>query len=248
MPTELPVLTIANAAAWSSWLGRSAASSRGVWLTLAKKGTTAPTSLTYAQALDEALCHGWIDGQTRRRDEATYAQRFTPRAARSSWSQRNVAHIARLEAEGRMTDRGRAAVDAARADGRWDAAYAGSATISPPPEFLAALTAAPAAARDTWDVLTRQNRFSICHRLHGLKTQAGRERRIAAFVDMLSRGETPYPQKQRPPASRGASRSVGSETTKADKAETVSEVTTPAPRTVPIRRSARLRKTAGKTT
>ncbi|KAI8628072.1 hypothetical protein F5Y19DRAFT_152105 [Xylariaceae sp. FL1651] len=197
MPIELPVLTVSDAAAWSDWLGRSAATSKGVWLTLAKKGTISPTSLTYGQALDEALCQGWIDGQARGGDEHTYAQRFTPRAPKSLWSRRNVDHIARLEQEGRVTALGRAAVAAAKADGRWDAAYAGQATAEPPPEFLVAVAAVPK-AQAMWDVLTRQNRFAIYFRLNALKTPAGREKRIAAFVDMLARGETLHPQKQQP--------------------------------------------------
>ncbi|KAI0114160.1 hypothetical protein GGR51DRAFT_505693 [Nemania sp. FL0031] len=196
MPVELPILTVADAVAWSNWLVRSAATSRGVWLTLAKKGNTTPTSLTYAQALDEALCQGWIDGQARSGDERTYSQRFTPRTAKSLWSRRNVEHIARLENEGRVTALGRAAVDAAKADGRWDAAYAGQSTAEPPPEFLAAVAAVPE-AQATWDGLTRSNRYAIYFRLNALKTQAGREKRIAAFVEMLARGESLYPQKQK---------------------------------------------------
>ncbi|KAI1120852.1 hypothetical protein F5Y10DRAFT_257553 [Nemania abortiva] len=203
MPIELPILIVADAAAWSNWLVRSAATSKGVWLTLAKKGNTSPTSLTYAQALDEALCQGWIDGQARGGDERTYSQRFTPRAAKSLWSRRNVEHIARLENEGRVTALGRAAVDAAKADGRWDAAYAGQSTAEPPPEFLAAVAAVPA-AQAMWDGLTRSNRYAIYFRLNALKTQAGREKRIAAFVEMLARGESLYPQKQKPAVAKAA--------------------------------------------
>ncbi|KAI1737901.1 hypothetical protein F4680DRAFT_202041 [Xylaria scruposa] len=199
MPADLPVLTVADTAAWANWLVHSAAVSKGVWLTLAKKGNTVPTSLTYAQALDEALCQGWIDGQARGGDECTYSQRFTPRTPKSLWSARNVQHIARLEKEGRVTALGRAAVDAAKADGRWDGAYAGQSTAEPPPEFLAAVAAVPE-ARAMWDCLTRSNRFAIYFRLNALKTQAGRERRIAAFVEMLARGETLYPQKLKPTA------------------------------------------------
>ncbi|KAI0385679.1 bacteriocin-protection, YdeI or OmpD-associated-domain-containing protein [Hypomontagnella monticulosa] len=200
MPTELPTFTVPNAVAWSSWLRRSGGASKGVWLTLAKKGSTTPTSLTYAQALDEALCHGWIDGQARKGEinhrDSSYVQRFTPRAPRSNWSKRNVDHVARLEREGRMTEAGRRAVETAKADGRWEVAYAGQAAAELPPEFLAAVAAEPA-AQATYDALTRQNRFAIYYRLNALKTQAGRERRIAAFVSMLARGETPYPQKRK---------------------------------------------------
>ncbi|KAI0437360.1 hypothetical protein F4803DRAFT_539189 [Xylaria telfairii] len=199
MPADLPVLTVVDAAAWANWLVRSAAISKGVWLTLAKKGNTVPTALTYAQALDEALCQGWIDGQARGGDERTYSQRFTPRTAKSLWSARNVEHIVRLEKEGRVTALGRAAVDAAKSDGRWDAAYAGQSTAEPPPEFLAAVAAVPE-AQAMWDCLTRSNRFAIYFRLNALKTQAGKEKRIAAFVDMLARGESLHPQKQKPTA------------------------------------------------
>ncbi|KAI1761919.1 bacteriocin-protection, YdeI or OmpD-associated-domain-containing protein [Hypoxylon sp. FL1150] len=145
MPVALPPLTVSDAAAWSSWLFRS------------------------RRSPDEALCHGWIDGQVRKGEgkhaSTSFSQRFTPRADRSSWSTRN------------------------------DAAYSGSATAELPPEFLAAVAAVPA-AQATYETLTRQNRYAIYYRLASLKTQVGRERRIAAFVEMLARGETPYPQKQ----------------------------------------------------
>ncbi|KAI0890752.1 uncharacterized protein GGS22DRAFT_17992 [Annulohypoxylon maeteangense] len=200
MPVDLPLLTFVDATAWSNWLFCSGTTSKGIWLTLSKKGATLPTSLTYAQALDEALCHGWIDGQARKSEgsnaDSSYLQRFTPRAARSSWSKRNVEHIARLEREGRVTEAGRRAIEIAKADGRWEAAYAGQATAEPPPEFLAAVAAVPA-AQAKYDTLSRQNRFLIYYRLNAMKTQAGREKRIAAFVDILARGETPYPQKRR---------------------------------------------------
>ncbi|KAI2619474.1 bacteriocin-protection, YdeI or OmpD-associated-domain-containing protein [Hypomontagnella submonticulosa] len=240
MSTELPTLTVANAVAWSSWLRRSGDTSKGVWLTLAKKGATTPTSLTYAQALDEALCHGWIDGQARKGEidhrDSSYAQRFTPRAPRSNWSKRNVDYVARLEREGRMTEAGRRAVEAAKADGRWEAAYAGQATAELPPEFLAAVATEPA-AQAAYDALTRQNRFAIYYRLNALKTQAGREKRITAFVSMLARGETPYPQKQkqRVPAPRTLVASNISSTTKHAVART-----TRRSQTVATRRSVRL--------
>ncbi|KAK3706504.1 hypothetical protein LTR37_012714 [Vermiconidia calcicola] len=194
MPIELQALTITNATAWAQWLIREADISKGVWLTLAKKGITQPTSLTYEQALEEALCHGWIDGQARRGDKKTWSQRFTPRTAKSVWSQRNVGKIARLEDEGRMFPRGRLEVEKAKQDGRWEAAYAGQATIVPSAALSAAIAKVPE-AQATWDILTKQNRFAFCHRLAALKTEAGREKRIAATVEMLSRGETPYPQK-----------------------------------------------------
>ncbi|KAI1370941.1 bacteriocin-protection, YdeI or OmpD-associated-domain-containing protein [Hypoxylon crocopeplum] len=242
MPIEIPVLTVADAGAWSTWLFRSGSTSKGVWLTLTKKGALKPTSLTYAQALDEALCHGWIDGQARKGQgkdaDTSYAQRFTPRTVRSSWSRRNVEHVARLESEGRMTEAGRRVIEAAKADGRWGAAYAGQATAELPPEFLIAVAAVPA-AQATYGSLTRQNRFAIYYRLNALKTQAGRERRITAFVDMLARGETPYPQKQTARTSSPAVSSLSSATK-------TNQVRVPmSQQAVATRRSARLSQRAG---
>ena len=189
-------LLLPDAAAWRAWLEKHHASVPAVWLVLTKKGGTV-TSLDYAGALDEALCFGWIDGQMRRRDDQTSFQRFTPRGPRSRWSARNVDHVERLTAAGRMTPAGLAAVEAAKADGRWDAAYAGSATAETPPDLLAALAANPA-AQAMFDVLTSQNRYALYHRLTALKTEAARARRVEEYVAMLARGETIYPQKRRP--------------------------------------------------
>jgi uncharacterized protein YdeI (YjbR/CyaY-like superfamily) len=128
MTDDLPELILDDATAWRVWLTDHHASQPGVWLVLAKKGTVEPTSLVYDQALEEALCHGWIDGQARRRDETTYRQRFTPRRKKSSWSQRNVGIVTRLISEGRMHPAGVAEVERAKGDGRWDAASAGQAS------------------------------------------------------------------------------------------------------------------------
>jgi len=119
MAAELPELTVPDVAAWEDWLGRHHTQDTGVRLVLAKKGTTEPTSLRYDDALEVALCYGWIDGQVKRRDATTYWQRFTPRRSRSMWSQRNVTIVARLTAEGRMQPPGLAEVERAKADGRW---------------------------------------------------------------------------------------------------------------------------------
>jgi uncharacterized protein YdeI (YjbR/CyaY-like superfamily) len=167
-----------------------------VWLVLHKKGGQV-TALDYAAALDEALCFGWIDGQARRRDDGSSFQRMTPRGPRSVWSARNVTYVARLEEEGKMADAGRAAVEAAKADGRWDAAYAGQATAEVPADLAAAIAAVPA-AQAMFDVLTRANRFALIVRTNSAKQAATRERRIKGFVEMLARGEAPYPQKKRP--------------------------------------------------
>ena len=196
MAIELEELLVPDAAAWRSWLEANHQSSPGVWLVLHKKGGQV-TELDYAAALDEALCFGWIDGQARRRDDESSFQRMTPRGRRSVWSARNVTYVARLEEEGKMADAGRAAVEAAKADGRWDAAYAGQATAEMPPDLAAAIAAVPA-AQAMFDVLTRANRFALIVRTNSAKQAATRERRIAGFVEMLARGEAPYPQKKRP--------------------------------------------------
>ena len=198
MATDPPELTVADAGAWRAWLAEHVEDQPGVWLVLAKKGTTHPTTLTYDEALDEALCQGWIDGQVRSRDAATYRQRFTPRRTRSLWSRRNVEIVARLTAEGRMQAAGLAEVARARADGRWEAAYAGPATMEMPADLAAALAADPA-AQGLFDVLSGQNRYAILHRVTTAVRPDTRARRIEQAVAMLSRGETPYPQKARPP-------------------------------------------------
>ena len=193
---DLEELLVPDAVAWRAWLVEHHADSPGVWLVLTKKGG-AVTALTRAAALDDALCFGWIDGQARRRDEATSYQRMTPRTARSRWSQVNVELVARLEAEGRMMPAGRAAVEAARADGRWAAAYAPPSTAEIPDDLAAAIAADPA-AQAMYDVLTKTNRYAMIHRLGAIKRAETRERRIAEFVAMLARQETPYPQRARP--------------------------------------------------
>jgi uncharacterized protein YdeI (YjbR/CyaY-like superfamily) len=195
MGAELPELTVPDADAWREWLGGHHDSSPGVWLVLAKRDTTQPTSLNYDQALDEALCHGWIDGQVRRRDESTYRQRFTRRRARSVWSARNVALATRLIADSRMHPAGLAEVERARADGRWGAAYPGPADIEVPADLAAALAAQPR-AQAMFEILTAQNRYSVLYRIGGAKRAETRANRVAQFVAMLARGETVHPQKR----------------------------------------------------
>jgi uncharacterized protein YdeI (YjbR/CyaY-like superfamily) len=199
MADEQPMLTVPDAAAWRAWLEKHHEDPQGVWLILAKKGTTEPTSLSYDEALDEALCHGWIDGQVRRLDEATYRQRFTPRRARSPWSKRNVGIVTRLESEGRLRPAGVAAIEKAKADGRWEAAYAGPASIEMPEDLATALKAEPA-AQAMFEILTSQNRYAVLLRIDNAKRADTRSRRIEQFVAMLARGETPYPQKRRLPS------------------------------------------------
>ncbi len=198
MNDQETTLTVADAAAWQAWLGEHHEQSTGVWLRLAKKGTSKPTSLTYDEALEEALCHGWIDGQVRRLDDLTYRQRFTPRRARSSWSKRNIAHVERLASEGRMRPAGLAAVEQAKADGRWEQAYPGQAEMEVPSDLASALEADPA-AQAMFEILTSHNRYAVLLRIHNAKRPDTRARRIEQFVDMLRRGETPHPQKRRRP-------------------------------------------------
>jgi uncharacterized protein YdeI (YjbR/CyaY-like superfamily) len=197
MPAELPELIVPDAAAWRAWLAKHHADPAGVWLILAKRGTERPTSLTYDQALEEALCHGWIDGQVRRLDEATYRQRFTPRRRQSAWSKRNTGIAERLLAEGRMHPAGAAEMERAKADGRWDAAYAGPAGIEVPSDLAEALAAEPR-ARSMFESLNSQNRYAVLYRIATAKRAETRARRIEEFVAMLARGETVYPQKRRP--------------------------------------------------
>ena len=196
MAIELEELLVKDAAEWRTWLEQHHATSPGVWLVLHKKGGNT-TELDYEAALQEALCFGWIDGQARKRDDESSFQRMTRRGPKSVWSARNVDRIEKLEAAGRMADAGRAAVDAAKADGRWEAAYSGPATAEVPEDLAAAIAAVPE-AQAMFDVLTRVNRFALIYRTNSVKQASTRARKIAGFVEMLARGETPYPQKKRP--------------------------------------------------
>lgn len=195
MAEQAEELTVLDVDAWREWLAEHVHEQPGVWLTLAKKGTTEPTSLTYAQALQEALCQGWIDGQAKTVDERVYRQRFTPRRARSMWSKRNVGYVAALIEAGRMQPNGHAEIERAKADGRWDAAYSGPATIEVPDDLAAALDAEPA-ARALFDELDGTNRYAVLHRVVTAVKPETRARRIQANVAMLARGETVYPRKQ----------------------------------------------------
>lgn len=195
---DLEELVVPDAEALRAWLLDNHDTSPGVWLALTRKGGSV-TSLTWQQAVDEALCVGWIDGQGRARDRETSSIRFTPRRPRSPWSQRNVANVARLEAQGRMLPAGWRAVEAAKADGRWEVAYAAQSEAEVPADLAAAVAADPA-AQAMFDVLTKTNRFALIYRLGAVKRPATRERKIAEFVEMLARQETPHPQKARPTA------------------------------------------------
>lgn len=188
-------LVVKDATALRTWLRKHHTQTDGVTLVLAKKGTTAPTSLTYDQALDELLCFGWVDGTRRSRDDATYSILATPRRTRSIWSQRNVEIIARLREEGRMHAAGEAEVTRAQGDGRWEAAYSGQARSVVPDDLAAALKQNPAAA-STFATLSSQNRYAILHRLMNVKRVETRARNLEKFVAMLERGETIHPQRK----------------------------------------------------
>lgn len=192
-----PVLLFDHDADWEAWLAEHHADTPGVWLRFAKKG--APySSLTYAPALDVALCYGWIDSQTKTFDEHSYLQKFTPRGRKSLWSKINRDKVGALKAAGRMRAPGIAAVDAAKADGRWDAAYDPVSVAQPSEDLQRALDASPAAA-EFFATLDRTNRYAVIWRVRTAKRAETRERRIAELVAMLERGETIHPTSTRRP-------------------------------------------------
>jgi uncharacterized protein YdeI (YjbR/CyaY-like superfamily) len=189
---DVAELLVTDAAEWRTWLSDQHSTSTGVWLVLAKKGTTHPTALTYDDALVEAICFGWIDGQLARRDEATFRRRFSPRGARSPWSKRNVALAERLAASGSMHRSGEDQVRRAKEDGRWEAAYAGQADAQVPEDLAEALAANPRAS-EKFGTLSSADRYSILYRVSTAKKDETRARRIKQFVEMLARGETIHP-------------------------------------------------------
>lgn len=178
--------------AFYKWLGKHHDSESEVWIKIHKVGSGLK-SITPVEAIDAALCWGWIDAIRKSFDETSYLQRYTRRGPKSTWSRINVANVARLIEEGRMTEHGLAHVEAAKADGRWERAYASGKEMTLPGDFLAAVKKEPK-ARAMVAKLSAQNRFAIALRIHNLKTEAGRKRKIEAFVQMLKRGETIYPQ------------------------------------------------------
>ncbi len=184
---ELELVEFADAAAWEAWLEVHHATAPGVWLALAKAGAPR-TTLSVSDAVDSALCYGWIDGQVGRVDAYFHKRRFTPRRARSRWSQINTQRVTALAAAGRMRPAGMAQVEAAQADGRWQAAYR-QATDTVPTDLEAAIDADPR-ARAFYATLSAQNRFALIYRLGDAKRPATRARRIQQFVTMLAAGET----------------------------------------------------------
>lgn len=187
LPTEFPVLAFADQAALEAWLEAEHLTAPGLYVQLAKKGAGV-ASVNWAQMVEVLLCFGWIDGRANRLDERFYLQRVTPRRPKSVWSQKNVATVERLIAQGRMRPAGLAAVEAARADGRWERAYAGPKDTTVPDDLAAALDADPA-LRAGFESLDGAGRYAILWRVHTAATPATRAKRIAAAVELLHAGE-----------------------------------------------------------
>jgi uncharacterized protein YdeI (YjbR/CyaY-like superfamily) len=198
IPDSGKIKSFRTEAAFEAWMKANHARETELWLKIHKKGSGLP-SVTTAQALDVALCWGWIDGIRKSFDDRSFVQRDKPRRPRSIWSQINRDHVARLTASGRMTPHGQRQVDAAKADGRWDAAYAPirSANEATVPEDLRAAIEANPRARKTFRALGRLNLFALAFRTNNMKTPAGRAKKIAALVAMLARGETIVPERPR---------------------------------------------------
>jgi len=188
MADEPPILELRSRAAWERWLATHVAHEPGAWLKFAKKDAAVVT-VTYADALEVALCHGWIDSQVRALDETFYLQRFTPRRKRSKWSRINRDAATRLIESGAMKPEGLHQVELAQGDGRWDAAYAGPAAAAVPDDLERALRKNKA-AQSFFATLSSQNRYAILYRIGDAKRPETRARRIAQFVEMLARGET----------------------------------------------------------
>jgi len=186
-PTELPILPFDSQKKWADWLAKQHEKSVGVWLKLAKKDSGIPT-VTYEEALDVALCYGWIDGQKKGFDDQYWLQKFTPRGLKSIWSKINTEKVERLIAKGEMQPAGLKAIELAKQDGRWEAAYASQKSISIPEDFQVALDRNKE-AKDFFATLKSSERYSFLFRIHNAKKPETRAKRIQQFVEMLERGE-----------------------------------------------------------
>ena len=193
MKGGLPILAFASQAAWEEWLAAQPPTARGLWLKLAKKDFGVAT-VSQTEAIEGALCHGWIDGQVGKLDETCWLIRFTPRRPQSKWSAINRDRALHLIASGRMQPAGLREVERARADGRWAVAYASQRTATAPDDLATALAANPA-AQELFDALDSTNRYAIIYRVGDAKKPETRARRIEQYVAMLARGETIYPRK-----------------------------------------------------
>ncbi|HSR96027.1 MAG TPA: YdeI/OmpD-associated family protein [Kofleriaceae bacterium] len=188
-----PVLPFETAAAFERWLAKQHRSATVVWIKHAKKGT-GMASITWSEAVDVALCYGWIDGQSKSLDDRHFVQRYTPRRASSVWSKLNRERVARLIAAGRMQSAGLAEIERAKADGRWDAAYDSPKTAAVPDDLARAFAKRPA-AKAAFATLDSTNRYAILHRLMTAKQPETRARRLATFVEMLEAGKTLHPRR-----------------------------------------------------
>lgn len=189
MKTEYPVLEFKSQSEWRKWLDKHHATTDGIWMRFYKKASGLAT-FTYAEALDDALCYGWIDGQAKSYDEISFLQKFTPRRARSMWSKINVEHIARLTDAGLMMPAGIAEVERAQADGRWQAAYDSPKSMVIPEEFMLELRNNKKALA-FFDTLSKSSLFPISYQLQTAKKPETRDRRIKALINKLERGEKP---------------------------------------------------------
>lgn len=181
----------ASSHAWEDWLAVHQAEQQGIWLKIAKKGVE-PSSVSYADALDSALCYGWIDGQKKACDDAFWLQKFTPRRPKSLWSRINTEKAMQLTAAGRMTPAGLREIESAKTDGRWDAAYGSQRTLTIPEDFQAELDRHPQ-ARAFFDTLNKTNRYAICFRIETAKKPQTRQARIETFIAMLERNDKIHP-------------------------------------------------------
>jgi uncharacterized protein YdeI (YjbR/CyaY-like superfamily) len=187
-PQDLPIVHVADRQGWREWLEANHGSVPAIWLKLAKKGSPTPT-VSYGEAIEEALCYGWIDGQVRRHDEHHYLQRFTPRRPQSRWSQTNREKATQLLEEGRVRPAGLAQIEAAKADGRWDAAYPAQSQAGVPDDFQKALDDNLGASK-FFETLTGSARYAFLYRLHNVRTPAARAKRIERYIELLSAGKT----------------------------------------------------------
>ena len=184
---SIPVMVFKSAEEWRTWLSNNATVSAGVWLKISKKDAE-ETSITYAAALQESLCYGWIDGQKKSHDEQAWLQKFCPRRPKSIWSKVNIAHIENLTKAGKMTEEGLKAVAAAKADGRWEAAYDSPSKMTVPDDFIKELNKNKKAI-EFYKTLNKANLYAIAFRLHTAKKTETRQKRMGVIIDMLSRGE-----------------------------------------------------------
>jgi uncharacterized protein YdeI (YjbR/CyaY-like superfamily) len=200
---DLPILPFASQKKWEQWLHAHHEKAAGVWLKIAKKDAGIPT-VTYAEAVESALCYGWIDGQKKSFDDKFFLQKFTPRRPKSIWSKINCEKVEQLIKDGRMRPAGMKAVESAKADGRWDAAYASQNRLEIPADFQEALDANPK-AKAFFSTIDSANRYAMLGRIVSAKKQDTRDRNIAKFIEMLAQGKTIYPQRMRKSSAAGGS-------------------------------------------